>query len=563
MVLAAWTAVAGQDTSFRVRLYSIHQEHSARITARSGTLLWRSCRRCSGNQTGELSLEAIGNRVEAGGHEFEQVMVEGDVQIRPQEGLMTGLHGRLEVTADHEMLRIVAEIPVEDYVAAVLQGESGSFRQSESLKAMAVAIRTYAVRFRSRHAAEGFDLCDSTHCQTLILSAMAPRVQAAAASTHGQLLWFEGLPAATYYHQNCGGTVAAGQEVWPVVRAPYLRSHDDAYCRRAGLLLWKAEFSRQELERALRNESLNVPAGWKTLEVSTRTESGRARRLQFRGGRQPGLVSASSLRFAIGRSMGWNRIRSDFYEIENTETTVIFRGRGAGHGVGLCQAGAEQMAAEGKSYHDILQFYYPGTSLGLTAQGLNWEKTEGRNIELLTTDLKHDQPLLADAEKELAEAEGDLGWTLDTKIQLKVFPSIDAYRNSTGQPGWIAAYIRGTNVSLQPAAELRSRGVLGSTLRHEMVHLLVEARAHEGTPLWFREGLTLYLAEPEKGTTARPIPDQEIETALQSTEDREKLQRAYSAARRRVQLLIQKNGRATVLQWLGSGLPATSQPSQH
>jgi stage II sporulation protein D len=75
-------------------------------------------------------------------------------------------------------------------------------------------------------------------------------------------------------------------------------------------------------------------------------------------------MSASTFRFAVDRELGWDKIRSDLYEVRGTGDHIIFSGRGSGHGVGLCQTGAEEMARQGKSYREILSFYYPGTELG-------------------------------------------------------------------------------------------------------------------------------------------------------------------------------------------------------
>ena len=119
-------------------------------------------------------------------------------------------------------------------------------------------------------------------------------------------------------------------------------------------------------------------------------------------------------------------------------------------------------------------------------------------FELLSTQLDQDAEALPAAETVLANLESELGWKLEFNPQLKMFPTLDAYRNSTGQPGWIAAFTRGRVISLQPLAVLKEKSILDSTLRHESAHLLIEARAHAGTPLWFREGLTLYFADPGK-----------------------------------------------------------------
>src|SRR6185437_16466179 len=102
------------------------------------------------------------------------------------------------------------------------------------------------------------------------------------------------------------------------------------------------------------------------------------------------------------------------------------------------------------------------------------------------------------AETLLDSLQSDLGWTLSFSPQLRVYPTLDAYRNSTGQPGWIAAFTHGRSISLQPLSVLRSKSALQSTLRHELVHLLLESRARPDTPLWFREGVALYFAEPDR-----------------------------------------------------------------
>ena len=107
--------------------------------------------------------------------------------------------------------------------------------------------------------------------------------------------------------------------MWPTVRAPYLRQHADPYCRLGTPLPWRAEFSRAELTKALRDQGFSVPATWTKLEIASRGASGRVLKLAFRAASRPELMSASSLRFAIGRTFGWNRVRSDLYEVETTD----------------------------------------------------------------------------------------------------------------------------------------------------------------------------------------------------------------------------------------------------
>jgi stage II sporulation protein D len=537
-----------------------------RIVARTGNLHWRSCERCHASEARELFIQAEGNQLKTEATKSQRLFVEGEYRIEPEQGLKIALAVPLQVSASDGLLTLIASMPLENYVAAALEGESASFTNLESLKAMAVAVRTYVAKFRPRHESEGFDFCDNTHCQNLIFTGPTALIREAVAATRGQLLWYQGQPAATYYHQNCGGTLAGGEEVWPTLHAPYLREHADLYCRQGAPLPWQAEFTRVELEKALRDQGLTVPAAWTTLEVESRGASGRALRLAFRGpGQQAQMISASSLRFAIGRSFGWNRMRSNLYEVETNDNSVVFNGRGAGHGVGLCQAGAEEMAREGKRYAEILQFYYPGTKLGATAQGLVWQTREAESFELKSTQPERDAEALPVAQRLLDSLQSELGWKLEFKTQLRVFPTLEAYRNTTGQPGWIAAYTRGRVISLQPFATLKERAILESTLRHELIHLLVESRAREGTPRWFREGLVLYLAAPDQSFQPVTMAEARIESTLQNaaSQKEEELRHAYAAARTRVAQLVQQNGRDAVLLWLSTGLSDAARSSQH
>ncbi len=308
----------------------------------------------------------------------------------------------------------------------------------------------------------------------------------------------------------------------------------------------------------MRQQGLNVPEHWDTLEIVSRSASGRALKLAFHEGtRPPQMISASSLRFAIGRAFGWNQVRSDLYETSTAGDAVIFHGRGAGHGIGLCQAGAEEMAREGKSYRQILAFYYPGTAVAGDAKTLAWQKLERGRMLLLTTQPYKDSDILRLGEFLLSSLEAELGWKLQSKVQFKVYPSMDTYRDFGRQPGWVAAFTRGHTISLQPLAILKQKSILESTLRHELTHMLIESRAHTPTPLWFREGLVLYFADPNsRAIPQEPVSmnDAAIEAALQHPEDRQSLERAYTAARARVAQLINRNGRETVLQWLSTGL---------
>jgi stage II sporulation protein D len=94
-----------------------------------------------------------------------------------------------------------------------------------------------------------------------------------------------------------------------------------------------------------------------------------------------------------------------------------------------------------------------------------------------------------------------------------------------------------------------------STLRHELLHLLIEARAKPGTPLWFREGLVLSLSTSSSSAAAPVMTDSQMETILRQSQKREEVERAYRSSESRVSTLIQQNGKEAVLGWLSSGIP--------
>jgi len=475
--------------------------------------------------------------------------VTGLWQVRTQGQDSLALSLPLEIRTESGHLALTITVPLEEYVAAVLAGESAGFRSAQSLAAMAVAARTYAVRFQGRHKSDGYDFCDTTHCQDLRIGAVSERLRQAAGETEGELLWFEGTPASTFYGKDCGGVTEAAARVWPDLKAPYLTRHDDPYCRAQNG--WSSAIRKQDLRSALAASGIRAPPHLDTLRIVERTSSGRASRLEA-GGQ---AISASSLRFAVGRSLGWNQVRSDLYELNDSGDRILFEGRGSGHGVGLCQTGADRMGQDGRSYRQILDFYYPGTKLGVSAQGFVWRSLGGEHVEVLTTQPGEDRFLVALADRLARVAEQSTGLQWEAVPRLRVYPTVAAFRDSSGEPGWVAASARGSVIRLQPVAALRSRGSLESTVQHELLHALVESRARAGLPLWFREGIVGWLTANQKakgkGQKAKVIPPEDSAFLR----GREEAQRAYASALDCVAELVGRHSEAAVLSWIDRGLP--------
>ena len=573
----------------RVRLYSQNPPASVSVAPRGAALL-ADCGECSPKPLpGPATISAVGSRVRLGDRPrtVDMVRLEGSYQLSAPAANAIPMAWPLEIRARAGRLAVVVTLPLEEYVAAVLAGEAGGFSSPEALKAMAVAARTFAARFRGRHSdavarpsrtasqskvdparelspptstsPDDFDFCDTTHCQDLRLGALSDRARQAALATSGELLWHRGRLARTYYHRDCGGSLEDARWVWPEAGEPYLRSKPDPYCTKRGRVPWRAKIPAAEMEEALAASGIRLPAEITSARIVERTPGGRARKIAVEG-QKTALISASSLRLAVGRAMGWNLIRSDLHDVGIAQGEWVFEGFGAGHGAGMCQQGAEQMGAAGMSYRKILEFYYPGTLPGLKAQGIPWQRLGGERIALLTTNPESDRPVLELAEAALADLERRGNWQARSGIRIFVFPSVDTFRDSTGEPGWVAASTRGLDIRLQPAGTLQWRNALRATLRHELAHVLVEQNARPSLPLWFREGVAQHLAENRGQAPVRNSSTdlRALDRALREPRSQAELQEAYRTAGSLVARLVNEYGESAVLSWVNSGIPAGS-----
>jgi stage II sporulation protein D len=127
-------------------------------------------------------------------------------------------------------------------------------------------------------------------------------------------------------------------------------------------------------------------------------------------------------------------------------------------------------------------------------------------------------------------------------IEIRLYPDVETFRNATGEPGWVAAHTVGVHIQLQTTG----------ALRHELLHVLVEAHAAAGLPVWFREGLVEYLENPQAAGAAQKPP---ADADLRQTVDAARARRAYREAAGAVAELVRRNGEAKVLDWLARGLP--------
>lgn len=265
------------------------------------------------------------------------------------------------VTPKSGRLQCTLLLDVEDYVSRVLAREMPADWPLEARSAQAVAIRSFALASRGRHARDGYDLCALTHCQLPSLTPVP--MDPAAVRTRGFVLLIQGLPAATPFSSTCGGHTADGV---PIGLPEWLVGVDDTsagepYCRHSPHATWKATLNSAEMARIFGIQT--GQGGSLDVQVVKTDSGGRVSLIRARGSQQKELDGGAFL-MAAGRTLGWARVKSASFKLSRTGNSFVLEGKGLGHGCGLCQWGARGMAEKGSSWQDILAHYFPMASVG-------------------------------------------------------------------------------------------------------------------------------------------------------------------------------------------------------
>jgi stage II sporulation protein D len=549
----AVTGLDGGGRDLSVALFSSRTIRAITITPVGPNAWTAACAQCVHKKLTEPVHFAGAGEVFAGG--TLRVVDDGSGDARTAAGLW-----HLRAAGPSGEVDVVFTLPSERYVAAVLNAEAAPDEPAQSLRALAIVVRTYALNsshFTTRPGHLAADLCDSTECQAMRLGPVSAAIEQAVQATAGETLWFGPRRAEVFFSQSCGGTTEDGGVVWPKLQGvPYLRSHADPYCARRDSAAWHAEIALTDFAAIAKAEGWRIPAKIVAVRVGERSPSHRALQIAFLDGNgEQSLLAASALRFGIGRALGWNRVRSDAYELGLRNGALVFDGRGHGHGVGLCQTGAAEMASEGKDARAILAFYFRGAVVRITARDDGWQETHlgavtvRTNGVLLRAQTEVVQRVWEDAQRRFPPRK-------PIAPEIVFAPTTELFRQITARPGWTLASTRGATVVLQSETVMHAHAqTLGGTLLHEMLHVLVEAETSEHAPLWLREGLVEVLAGEAEGASSS-LSIAEIESELLHAGSQASSERAHRAAAARVRALIVRYGASTVRGWLTSGPPA-------
>jgi stage II sporulation protein D len=476
-------------------------------------------------------------------------------------------------------------LALEDYVRAVVATEGSTETELEALKALAIASRTYAIRNLGRHEKDGYDFCSTTHCQRYeAINNVSSLVKQAVEQTSGEILRDSvGQVVDSYFSASCGGATANIGSLWNVNAPPYLRGVNDEYCDRGAKHNWTDVISTAQLARALQTDArTNVGHTLHNVSVLRRDETGRAELVTIEGDRRA-TISGWEFKIIVGRALGWNVLQSSLFEVKRSGANFVFRGHGFGHGLGLCQEGAHAMALRGAGYRQILAKYFPTTKISNEPRAGNadlmWESRgsnsparsnifvpsgsrqtlSSENFRIsypATVSRREVEPLLGFLQSARSSLLGRAG-SAGLKASL---PSLEIFFNETtgdfvgrtGQPPWAAAATKSNRIELQPLETLRRRRIVETTLRHELVHSLIDALGNGRTPRWLGEGLAINFAGEgsmvSRYQPRRQMSVQEIEQTLANPRSAEEMKHAYAAAYAAVKALIRSEGEAKAWQ---------------
>ena len=463
------------------------------------------------------------------------------------------------VTVHQVSENVTRKMSLEDYVLHVVANEASVEDQPEALKALAIAARTYALKNLGRHKEQGYDFCSTTHCQRFEADISRPSLAAAVKATAGVVLRDDKDQIIdAYFSASCGGTTANLKSLWGDDAPAYLRGVRDDYCNTGPHYRWTDAIDVAQLANALRSDSrTDVGQNIRELTVASFDETGRAALIKIAGDRQK-QISGWEFKLIVGRALGWNVLKSSRFNISRSGSQFVFRGGGFGHGLGLCQEGSHVMAQRGQSYQQILAHYFPGTSTVPSAPAPGERQLRATSHFRLV----HPQTI------ETREVENVLGLLESTRSDLlrrvsaaglqTRFPDLEIVINETtgdfvgrtGMPPWAAAATKGNTVELQPLKLLKQRRILETTLRHELVHVLIDALGGGQTPRWLTEGMAAYVAgegrliEPRINSMSPPT----VEQALASAKSASEMRNAYAAAYNLVKQIVRRDGENKVWQ---------------
>ena len=271
----------------------------------------------------------------------------------------------LYVTTELGDLKCLNEISLDNYIAGVVQAESGRRSFQEFYKVQAILARTFALSHLQKHAPEDFNLCDHTHCQAYFGKTTELDIMKAVTDTKGKVVVDDNLNLIdAAFHSNSGGQTANSEDVWGS-KLSYLRSVNDTFSTKMPNAKWERKMPKEDWLSYLKIKH-NYPI---------QDSNARWLALTFKQDSRKPFLEANNVRVPLKNVRTDLQLKSSFFSVVAVGDTVILKGRGFGHGVGMCQEGAMRMAKLGYKCPEMINFYYQKTQL-VDLHKLNFFKDE-------------------------------------------------------------------------------------------------------------------------------------------------------------------------------------------
>ena len=334
--------------------------------------------------TGTIHLTATGNKVNISWPEkptsdskFDIAAGDACIKIAPtQKELATACYpGSFSITAKGGLLNAVNEVEVEEYLRGVIPYEIGKLDSSRfsALESQAIAARTYAYKHFGSRESMGFDVYADTKDQVYKgLNSATPLTDSAVKATSGIVMTYNGEFIIAYYHSTCGG-MSETLATWKRPDLPYLKSSPDLkpdgtpWCSESSYSKWERTFGEKELitlfKKNAKESNAKVPEFKKIKEIAIKDTlpSGRILTLSVTTDKGKFEVLGDKVRWLFKKN--GTILPSSFFKIAHKKQEWTIKGKGFGHGVGMCQMGVRARAAAGQDFKTILTHYYPGITL--------------------------------------------------------------------------------------------------------------------------------------------------------------------------------------------------------
>jgi len=358
LLAAAVLTPARAQADETIRIAILQNAESATVVSSAGLIV--QAPNDTVDATGQIIMEAGPSGLTVDG----QLLRSNRLEVRGRDGELTinGLTvgGRVIVKRQNGKLLAINEVPLEDYVKGVVPSEMSAAWHPEALKVQAIATRTYALYKMRQNARKDFDVLASIKDQVYLYRGRAAAAGAAARAvndTRDLVLAYRDEPILAVFSSTAAGQTEDAWNVW-AVDMPYLKGVECPFDLNSPWYQWRTDIALPMLEQRLRDEGF--PVGIiASLAPATYTKAGRVIQVRILHSGGELYVKGDDLR----RVLGYTVLPSTQFDFDIVGIQVQFAGRGNGHGVGLCQWGAKELAERGYSAETILRYYYPGADI--------------------------------------------------------------------------------------------------------------------------------------------------------------------------------------------------------